>query len=739
MKKVIIAIIVVLLFVAILIGGGLFFYLKTDFIQSDKKMFFKYMSELPEFFEDKNLKQYSEKIKNTPYTSEGTIKVNAEFVDESNKSLEPYLKNCSINLKGSSDAKQDYYVQNIEAKYSDKQSLNFELIKDKDIIALKENETIDKFIGFENKNLKEFAKKMGLEDDYIKIIPDKISLTEMDNVSSNIFTKEEIKIIKEKYFKIISDSLTDDMFSKGETEEGKVYTFTIKNQKIQEIRLNILKNLQEDEMIFNAIKKYFVENKILEEDEIDLEDYKDIFKEMIEEYNSEEEKPDNVDISIKTYTKNNKLNKINLSFNVKDENSENKNLDLSINIQKISTTETVNYLFSAELDGKKLLELNIDYKGINTNQITEAAKCNIEYNEDMFYYMELEEEKNDKIEVTYNNQIIFVDKIQKTELSDKNLGLINDIESMEELENTFKKITLKFEQVNMRKMVNAGIEENVNPFKYYSVAAIPIISCENIKNNDYLIGYSTIGPISIMTGASIAMISGDISIRERAENAINKSDKYTFNSNFTSFDGNGISAKKANKLIKNINQNNTDNDRKVLLYTINSKGKSKLVLDEKNIKEINLPDSMYYYITMEKDKDGYIKKIYIQQGQKSNLSSSDGILERAQMASKERNLTNAQEMINGSISDQIAMHYNKIYIDSNSEGEDTIENAILVGVKKAKEGLECKSEEGESYGDYLDIKYDESKMEIIVSYDNYQVIGKISKNGIVAWGEIKEI
>ena len=102
MKKVIIAIIVVLLFVAILIGGGLFFYLKTDFIQSDKKMFFKYMSELPEFFEDKNLKQYSEKIKNTPYTSEGTIKVNAEFVDESNKSLEPYLKNCSINLKGSS-------------------------------------------------------------------------------------------------------------------------------------------------------------------------------------------------------------------------------------------------------------------------------------------------------------------------------------------------------------------------------------------------------------------------------------------------------------------------------------------------------------------------------------------------------------------------------------------------------------------------------------------------------------
>ena len=58
MKKVIIAIIVVLLFVAILIGGGLFFYLKTDFIQSDKKMFFKYMSELPEFFEDKKYPIY---------------------------------------------------------------------------------------------------------------------------------------------------------------------------------------------------------------------------------------------------------------------------------------------------------------------------------------------------------------------------------------------------------------------------------------------------------------------------------------------------------------------------------------------------------------------------------------------------------------------------------------------------------------------------------------------------------
>lgn len=629
MKKVIVIIIIILMLLAVLIGGGIFVYLKTDLLQSDKDQFFKYMSQLSEFFGDNNIEEYSKKLKNTPYTSEGTIKVNAEFEDESDKNLESYLKNCSINLKGSSDAKQDYYVSNIEAKYSDKESLNFELIKDKDIIAIKENETISKFIGIENNKLKELAKKIGLEDEDIEKIPDKINLEELEKLQSDleeeqlsIFTQEEIKTIKNKYLKIISESLTEDMFSKGETDQGRVYTFTITNKKIQEIRLNILRNLQEDEMIFNVVKRYLKENKIAEENEFNLEEYKDIFKGIIEEYNSQEEKTGNIKISIKLYIKNNELSRINLSIDIDQEDLEIKNI--SATIEKTRTNEEVGYNFNIDIDEKKLIELNLNYKGLNTNQITEIAKCNIEYNENMFYLFDFSEENNNKIEVIYNNQINLVNEIQKTELSDENIGLINDMDSSEAISNTFEKIALRFKQINMLKMVNAEIEENVNPFKYYSVATIPIISCESIKNC-YDTSYYTIAPLTIIGASSMTMAvihnSNSFLPNSILEGMSIISEQEAFNNYFKSYEGNGITAKEANKLVDIINKNNKNNSRKVSLYSINSKGKSKLTLDEENIKDINLPDNTYYYITMEKDKDGYIKKIYIQQGQKSEINS----------------------------------------------------------------------------------------------------------------------
>ena len=747
MKKVIVIIIIILMLLAVLIGGGIFVYLKTDLLQSDKDQFFKYMSQLSEFFGDNNIEEYSKKLKNTPYTSEGTIKVNYSSDDDSTEKLESYVKNSSINLKSSSNLKEDYFDQTIQANYSDNESLNFEFIKDKDIIAIKENETISKFIGIENNKLKELAKKIGLEDEDIEKIPDKINLEELEKLQSDleeeqlsIFTQEEIKTIKNKYLKIISESLTEDMFSKGETDQGRVYTFTITNQKIQEIRLNILRNLQEDEMIFNVVKRYLIENKIAEENEFNLEEYKDIFKGIIEEYNSEEEKTGNIKISIKLYIKNNELSRINLSIDIDQEDLEIKNI--SATIEKTRTNEEVGYNFNIDRDEKKLIELNLNYKGLNTNQITEIAKCNIEYNENMFYLFDFSEENNNKIEVIYNNQINLVNEIQKTELSDENIGLINDMDSSEAISNTFEKIALRFKQINMLKMVNAEIEENVNPFKYYSVATIPIISCESIKNC-YDTSYYTIAPLTIIGASSMTMAvihnSNSFLPNSILEGMSIISEQEAFNNYFKSYEGNGITAKEANKLVDIINKNNKNNSRKVSLYSINSKGKSKLTLDEENIKDINLPDNTYYYITMDKDKDGYIKKIYIQQGQKLKEIGSNDILERASKASYKSQIQNAEEIISIYITEQMVAYMNKQYIDSNSEGENTEENAISTGVDKAKESLDCTSDEGRSNGDYLDIKYDESKMQVVVSYNNYQVIGKISKDGIVSWGEIKEI
>ena len=98
---------------------------------SSKQLFSKYIiqnSEISEIFKDKELTAYAEKQKNTPYTSEGTIKTNVTFPDSSQADLAKALQNCSISFSGKTDAKNNYTYSNIKANYSDTQALNFEFV-----------------------------------------------------------------------------------------------------------------------------------------------------------------------------------------------------------------------------------------------------------------------------------------------------------------------------------------------------------------------------------------------------------------------------------------------------------------------------------------------------------------------------------------------------------------------------------------------------------------------------------
>ena len=126
-------------------------------------------------------------------------------------------------------------------------------------------------------------------------------------------------------------------------------------------------------------------------------------------------------------------------------------------------------------------------------------------------------------------------------------------------------------------------------------------------------------------------------------------DVLNFNSHFSNYLGNGITGEKANSLVKLINRCILE-ENDISLYIINSKGEYELICDKTNINDgINFSNNYNYYITMEKNEEGFINKIYIQQGQKEKtnnyMNSSNDILERTNKVKENNIILNEEETI----------------------------------------------------------------------------------------------
>ena len=161
-KRYLIMLIIAIILVIALGAGFALAYFFTDIFRSNKQLFSKYISqnaEIAEIFNDEEIKAYSEKQKNTPFTSEGTIKTNVTFPDSSEAQIANALQNCNITFSGKTDNANKYMHQTIKTNYSATESMKFDLCRNGDIYAGKINEVLFKYVGIENNNLKDFATK----------------------------------------------------------------------------------------------------------------------------------------------------------------------------------------------------------------------------------------------------------------------------------------------------------------------------------------------------------------------------------------------------------------------------------------------------------------------------------------------------------------------------------------------------------------------------------------------------
>ena len=559
MKKRYLIMLIIAIVLVLCIGAGFAFaYFFTDVFKSNKDLFLKYISqntEIMDFVNDNDVKAYSDKQKQTSYTSEGTIKTNVTFPDSSQAQIANALQNCNISFNNKVDNANKYFNGTVKANYSDNQSIEFNLYRNNDVFAGKINDVLYKYVGFENNNLKEFAQKMNLPTEVISAISNKIEFSKIEN-SLNVFSDEDISALKNKYLKIITDNLTDDMFSKETSSDEIIYSITLNETQSKTIIVALLNNLKDDEIIINKLKASFINNYNLTEETVNpyVDQFKQKIQDLIDSINSststgttgsgnfadaleqtlgsentvQEPSQSNTEsnLTIKVHSQQRQLVKTDFILGdvgslvlsksddgVKVQIFQNNNEIISSYMQKIKSPTEIKYELVFSLNNNQIFDLTVGYAGLDTNSVNENSELSF----DIDLGNSTITDAKTKIVTNYKATKTF-DSIQKEEIQNSDILFLNTAPSIGNIETLYKNIETKFVGLNQTKLQALGLTNEQNPFGYYIPSVIPVCANYVVLNPDKAPYFSI---PAILTGTSVAILTGENSILRKASNASN--------------------------------------------------------------------------------------------------------------------------------------------------------------------------------------------------------------------------
>lgn len=419
MKKVIKILIIVLIILMLAIGGVFaYLYFATDTFSTDKQMFLKYALESKDFIynqlKDEDLDAYKTKLKNTPYENNGKISISYD-TENSNKTAEmKHIENSNISISGKVDKANRINLQNIKVNYPQLKSIDIDLLAQDDIYGFKINNILKSYIVIENNNLQEWAKELGLNEELINLIPNKID----SNFIDSIISEDEVNQLVEKYSKLVINSLNDDMFSKTNRDNTTVYSLKINETQMNNIAKSVLETAKDDEVIWQVIRKVFTSFSIYSEEEVDnkidelekeLEEYINDYGEADtdENYTTEDDIYENITTDTskedKIYVYNlfiedeelTRIESVNddesqiinknengISIEITRKDSFNEEYVSALNIEKNKEEGKLIYNIEALYNSEPFGSMSIGYRGLDTlNQVEEIAV--LDYNLDL--------------------------------------------------------------------------------------------------------------------------------------------------------------------------------------------------------------------------------------------------------------------------------------------------------------------------------------------------------------------
>lgn len=386
-------------------------YINTDFLKTKEQLFWKYFGvkkdEIAVILSNNEIKKYDTNLKNSSYIKEGSILVTSEH---------GFIGNVNAKILECGNKKEECKNTSIDVTYNNKNILNAQIIKDENFYFLKTNSDDSKYLAFENSNLKQLAKKNGIQN--VELIPD--SIKEIDFFELFSLSEEELKHISQKYIPICREHVENSDYIKNENNDMTVYELQLSKKQLKNLAISILDELYNDEYSLKIISN---KARIIDE----KSDYCDIqkvkakiseIKQFIKRQNDDNEKF----LSIIIYRRKNDVEKIELVLKdertISIENADNKIIIKQYDI-KNRKIEIDNISHIIETIINSITEITYE-KNIANNQTCNVdinIKCNLGIDSIKLKYSYKEEIKTDIENLVRKSDIDYIELTN----SDKNV------------------------------------------------------------------------------------------------------------------------------------------------------------------------------------------------------------------------------------------------------------------------------------------------------------------------------
>lgn len=438
-KKIIMILVIILLVILLGIGGTFaYLYVETDIFKSDKEILIEKLSELisgESNFIDTNLKNYTEKKKQSAYENSGNLTLDVQIPEEVVENTDD-VNNISVNFSGKTNQAERQIEQNIEIDYG-KEDLAFSINykQDNDTYGIQSDYIGAKYTAIENNNSQELEEELGVNFSE--------TLSEMQITEKLDFSEAELEQIKNTYLTILDEQNTEEKFSSYDISTGKSYQLTLTGEEFKNLLLKFLEAFKQDTVIQNKLNN--IVGREVTSSDID-QMIEDVNKLEVESFKLIVETTDGILTGIVIQIDN---NIVSLRKQVTGEQ-----LSYQGEIQTIQDETNIKLGITSQFNGLQSL-----------NTIDENHNINIEISAE-----------NQVMAYNYNilNKIQFNDTISIEGFNSENSIVLNDYDETT-LENYIDKVGERIIQVNQNHIEKLGVDVN------------PLIFTNPITMSSYLI------------------------------------------------------------------------------------------------------------------------------------------------------------------------------------------------------------------------------------------------------------
>ncbi len=579
-KKIVVSVIIIIA-VILIIAVGAFLYFTTDLLKGNQELFFKYFSKNAnniEKFIGNQQNELEEKIKQDKYTTDTKVTFNLESNNTQIAGQTLPASNFSIEYNAKTDNTNSNKSSQTKLKYLSDDLFTLKYIKNKDLYSLKSDEVVNKYLAFDNNNLKEFAKKLGITN--VDFIPNKIEPINFNELLS--ISEENKQAIIAKCIQIINEEIPKEKYKSQKNiviniEDKEIntnsYSVEITSQEFTNVVVKILEAIKSDNNILSLIteKIKLINSGII----ISIEDIQNYIQNIIEDIKSAENiRSENLKLIV--YENNKELVRTEIEYGTdkifidyeKNDNSE--RVIISAVTKKSGMTNENDIIIN---NGNNTINDNTVVPQIDSqnnlisNTITKTSEMytstDIEENMTILKIelaKKIQDSNNTKIMVlTFGNEgnIVKISAQTKKELG-QNIQS-NSILNININDYTYitAKIDTKIEQAD-----NIEIEELTKE----NSAVLNNFSKEYLENLFNSIGkrLQTIFTKKIEQTGMLALFNKMQGIENQPTEETNDTDRQIFNSKFLQYEGENISGNMVKDLIRLVNTNNTSFEDNVL-------------------------------------------------------------------------------------------------------------------------------------------------------------------------------